>query len=467
MEAQKDTIAAISTPAGTGGIAVIRISGPEAVTIVEPLFEHRVPLTEVESHRAVVGYFSAEPGGEPLDQVVVTLFRAPHSYTGEDVVEISCHGGRYLAQVVLEAVLNRGARLAEPGEFTKRAFLNGRIDLAQAEAVVDLIQAQTRESLRYAARQLRGGFSRQIEALRERIVAVLANLELELDFVEEDITLAPAEEVEKALKALLTDIGKLLRSYSAGRLIHEGVRTVIVGKPNVGKSSLFNALLGYERAIVDEVPGTTRDALEAHLDIGGTLFRFVDTAGLRQSRERIEKKGMEITEKYVASADLILFVADVTSGFAEEDRKIWKRIAMRLEESREEPGIVFVWNKIDLNGKEGELPGEVKNRVEGVVSVSARRGDGLDRLHDLLAGYVKNRIGTETGEIVTNVRHRRALDDTRAALERALSAVEKGMSGEFVAVDLREALDALGRIVGKTTPEDVLGYIFEHFCIGK
>lgn len=465
---QEDTIAAISTPPGTGGIAVIRVSGPAAVPLVAPLFQHAERLQRARSHRALVGLLLDRPGGEVLDQVVATVFRAPNSYTGEDVVEISCHGGRYLAQLVLEAVLNRGARLAEPGEFTRRAFLNGRIDLAQAEAVADLIQARTKESVKYAARQLRGGISRHIRSFQKRLLALLARLELELDFAEEEVELVPREELRRELERLLQEITRLVRTYRTGRMIRDGVRVVITGKPNVGKSSLFNALLGFERAIVDETPGTTRDAIEAQLDIGGTLFRLIDTAGMRQTAERIERKGMAVARSHLEQADLVLLLLDASAPLTEEDTGLIERVK-EIEAARngEGPDGVVIWNKIDL------LPGGAPRRENPLgwteLRLSAKTGAGLDSLHGFLSRYVQVEKAIEEGqeEMVTSLRHQRALLKAGAALKRSLQGLERELSGEFIALDVREALDAVGEITGRTTPEDVLNYIFDHFCIGK
>jgi len=464
----EDTIAAISTPPGTGGIAVVRVSGRDAAAIVEPLFQHKTRLSEAASHTALVGFFLDRPGGDALDRVVVTLFRGPNSYTGEDVVEISCHGGRYLAQLVLEAVLDRGARLAEPGEFTRRAFLNGRLDLAQAEAVADLIQAKTKESVKYAARQLRGGISRRIQSLQERLVALLAQLELELDFVEEDIELVPREKLAQDLAALRREISRLAGTYRAGRMIHEGVRVVLAGKPNVGKSSLFNALLGFERAIVDETPGTTRDAIEAQLDIDGRLFRLVDTAGLRRSEERVERKGIEITRTNLQQADLIVLLLDASEPLTDEDEVLVQEVRTISTGTEGAPEGVVVWNKMDL--VEDRTP-RGKNPLDWPeLHISARTGAGLDALHGFLSRFLVTGAGfggAPEEEIVTNVRHHQALRKAEAALEKAAEGISRGLSGEFIALDVREALDAVGEIVGKTTPEDVLRYIFAHFCVGK
>ncbi|MCH8124495.1 tRNA uridine-5-carboxymethylaminomethyl(34) synthesis GTPase MnmE [candidate division KSB1 bacterium] len=464
-----DTIAAISTPSGEGGIAVVRVSGPQTLELIQKLFLHKGWFGGDESHIARVGYFLDKPGGERIDQVVVTLFREPNSYTGENLIEIGCHGGQYLAGLILETILHEGACLAEPGEFTKRAFVNGRMDLAQAESVADLIHAKTRQSVRYAMRQLQGGFSDQVKGIQNNILELLANLELELDFSEEDIVILPKQQVVNQVDKLIEKLNALLGTYQRGRMIHEGIRTIIVGKPNVGKSSLFNALLGFERAIVDPTPGTTRDALEAQLDIGGALFRLIDTAGIQNSDEKIEKKGIEITESHLRDADLILFILDLTTGFKEEDQVILNKIQKIVTEKTKEftPGVIVLWNKSDIvtdDSHENVFP-EWKT-----IIISAVSNKGLLNLHEALANYLIPSNGKQEerqDELITNLRHRNALQGTVQNLERAKVNVENGIGNEFIAVDVRESLDSIGEIIGKKTPEDILHFIFDNFCIGK
>jgi tRNA modification GTPase len=469
MRYPNDTIAAISTPVGEGGIAVVRASGPEAIELINGLFMQDSALHEAESHKAMVGYFREKPNGELIDQVVVTLFKGPNSYTGEDVVEIGCHGGRYLASLILESVLNQGARLAEPGEFTKRAFLNNRMDLSQAEAVADLIQAKTRQSVRYAMRQLQGGFSKKIEEIREELVNLLAHLELELDFSEEGISFVSRDKLSSIVDQISDRMKAIGQTYRTGRLVHDGIKVIIVGKPNVGKSSLFNALLGFERAIVDEIPGTTRDALDAHLDIGGTLFRLIDTAGVRETSGGIERKGIEITDSHLREADLILFLLDLGTGFTDDDETIQRRIerTVRATEDGFVPSVLVLWNKNDLP-KSIQSNGELPNWRS--FSISALTGSGLLDLHKELSNYlVSTTKRQENGPdgVITNLRHRMAVQKSLEYLGKAKESIKNEMSNEFIAIDIRDSLDALGEIMGKTTPEDVLNYIFDHFCIGK
>lgn len=464
-----DTIAAISTPPGEGGIAVIRVSGADALHIIKKIF---LPFNRQNfiwrPNRAVVGDFLDDPDGEVIDQVVMNYFRAPKSYTGEDVLEISCHGGRYLSGLILQSILRQGARVAQPGEFTKRAYLNERMDLAQAEAVAQLIHAKTRESIRYAIRQLKGGLSEKLERIRGALIGLLASLELELDFSEEDVELVSKEDLIREIKIQSGMIRKLIQTYQTGRFVHEGMRVTLVGKPNVGKSTLFNVLIGSEKAIVDEIPGTTRDALEAQLDIKGRLFRLVDTAGLRRGARRVEKKGISITEKNLADSDVILFVLDGGTGYTEEDERIRRKIET-ITETRDDgqiPDVVALWNKSDLDLKKN---GNGKISLWRTLDISAKSGAGIEDLFRHLGSYQTRDMGGDgrEDEIVTSLRHRSALSASEGSLERAIHGLESRMSNEFIAADIREALSHFGEIVGGTSSDDVLNYIFDKFCIGK
>ena len=343
------------------------------------------------------------------------------------------------------------------------------MDLAQAEAVADLIHAKTRQSIRYAMRQLKGGFSDQIKNIQKDVITLLANLELELDFSEEGIIIASKEQLVKQIDTIKTRMKSIIGTYQRGRMIHEGIRVIIVGKPNVGKSSLFNSLLGFERAIVDHTPGTTRDALEAQLDIGGTLFRLIDTAGMRKASEKIEMKGIEIAESHLRDADLVLFVLDLTTGFTEEDQTICNRIQELIQDQKNDfsPGVIVLWNKSDL------VSGELQN--EGfpdwkTLTISAVSKEGLLKLHNQLTNYLIPSNGKpedRQDEVITNLRHRNALQEAKQNLENAKISLNKGISNEFIAVDVRESLNNVGEIIGKTTSDDILQFIFDHFCVGK
>ena len=468
MNTNEETIVATATPGGTGGIAVIRVSGKSAISNVEQLFDCKSVLRNAPSHTVHVGNFHRTPGGEVIDYVVISLFRRPNSYTGEDVVEISCHGGRYLSSLVVESLIDLDIRLAEPGEFTRRAFLNNKMDLSQAEAVADLINAKTQLSLKSAVNQLRGKHSEEIDKIQKRLVRLAAKLELELDFFEENIILEPSNSVVFDIGNIKEKIAKLIRSYKRGRLIHDGVKIVITGKPNVGKSSLFNTLLGYERAIVDETPGTTRDAIEAQLDIEGTLFRLIDTAGIRDSVENVEKKVLGITESILNMADLIIFVLDISSGYLKEDVKITHKIksAIKNRDDDFDPEILVLWNKIDLNPKRKR---EIVDLNGQVLEISAKEGQGLQKLHDCLADFVQSPAteNNDQNNIITNIRHYKLLQRAMKLLSEAEEGLRAKMSNEFISMDLRAAIDVIGEISGKTTAEDILNHIFANFCVGK
>ena len=468
MNTGEDTIIALATPEGFGGIAVIRLSGGGAISEVGKLFISPGNLNKLPSHRVVVGKLQEKENGDVIDQVVVTVFRKPNSYTGEDVVEISCHGGKHLTSLILGIFLERGIRLAEPGEFTRRAFLNGKLDLTQAEAVADLIHAKTTYSLKAAARQLQGEYSKNLSKLRDHFIRMLADLELELDFAEEDIVLKSREKILEEIENSEEKIKEQLQTFRQGKLIHDGVKVVLTGKPNVGKSSLFNAILGYERAIVDETPGTTRDAIEAQVDIEGKLFRFIDTAGLQKKGERIEKKGVEITQAQIKSADLILFLIDASTDVVEDDLSVKQQILKQIKnrETEFKPDIAVIRNKIDI-GEEKPFSGLGENWP--VIQLSAKTKAGFGRLHTYFAQYIEDskNSGLQTNQIITNVRHFNLLKEAKKNLERAKKTLLDNMSNEFIAVDMRAALDNIGEILGKTTTEDILNHIFANFCIGK
>jgi tRNA modification GTPase len=482
MYHQEDTIVAISTPAGSGGIAVIRVSGSSAISIVDQIFRGKIRLKEAESHKAYWGrviesrqYHKQGPPeknnskDEFLDEVIVTIFRAPNSYTREDIVEISCHGGQFLSRRILELVSEHGARLAQPGEFTQRAFLNGRFDLSQAEAVADIIHAKTEWSLKTALSQYQGALSRSIKNIRQSLIEICSLLELELDFAEEDVEFADKSEVVQRLRGTIKEINEFLSTYERGKILRDGAKVVIVGKPNVGKSSLLNALLKEERAIVTEIPGTTRDALEEQLDIRGVLFRLVDTAGIRKSGGRVEQEGLRRTIKQIKNANVILFVFDGSSQITRRDLEVIDQVfTIRKRSGEIQNGFVGLINKIDLEQK---LTRNTLNKQLGnypVLEISAKEHLGLKELEAVLIELV---LGNESfGQdepMLTNVRHKRALGLARKSLEAALNSLKKGLSSEFVALDLRAALDQLGEVIGEVTTEDILSNIFSKFCIGK
>ncbi len=449
-----ETIAAIATAQGAAALSVVRVSGPEAIAAVDGCFRGRARLSDADGYTAHFGRVEHE--GEAVDQVVATVFRAPHSYTGEDAVELSCHGGGVASGRVLGAVLAHGARMARAGEFTERAFVNGKMDLVQAEAVADLIHATSTAAQRAAVRQLEGRYSDLLGQLREEMLDVTGTLELELDFSDEDVEFADRSRLSELLSHAAGTLERLVDTERPGRLTREGVRVVIAGRPNAGKSSLMNALLGHERAIVSEEAGTTRDSIEADLDLDGFLFRIVDTAGLRPGAAGVEAEGIRRSDREMGRADVILYVVDSSAGTGSED-------VPGMTASYPGTTVVVVANKQDLEGA------RVPAGAVGVSAVEALKDERrLDPLLEVLRKSVRPVLrSAEVSPALANARH---LDHLRRALEavtRAGLALRSGRSGDLVAQDLRIALHEIGCITGAVTTEDVLGRIFSRFCIGK
>jgi tRNA modification GTPase len=456
---KEDTIAAVATPAGEGGVAIVRVSGPDSERIAEEIFERGGGRNgELRSHTLHYGVIREPRSGELVDEVLLVVMRRPRSYTGEDVVEIHCHGGLLTVRRVLELVLSRGARHAEAGEFTKRAFLNGRLDLAQAEAILDLVRARTEKGQRLALDQARGGLSRWVGELREELLDILAQVEAAIDFPEEEIELLAREELAKKIASLKERIAELIASYDWGRLFREGARVCIAGRPNVGKSSLLNALLGEERVIVTPVPGTTRDVIEESINLGSLPVVLWDTAGIRASADEVEKIGVGFSLSRLEAAEAVLVVLDGSCSLSPEDRLV-------LDAVKGKKGLAVV-NKSDL-AQRLELE-EARALLDGkpILSVSAKLGDGLERLkhelRELLIGSDR-----EPALVVTNLRHKAALECAKRCLEEAVTTLSRGMPAEMVAVDLQEAKEALEEIVGLVTNNDILEHIFSQFCIGK
>ncbi|MFQ5707929.1 MAG: tRNA uridine-5-carboxymethylaminomethyl(34) synthesis GTPase MnmE [bacterium] len=475
MDWEEDTIAAISTPHGTGGLAVVRVSGSQAISIVDKLFQGKVRLAVAKSHNALLGkvvspsHEKKQTQADFWDEVVVVVFRAPKSYTREDVVEISCHGGQLISQRILELLLDQGARLARPGEFTQRAFLNGRLDLSQAEAVADMIRAKTDLSLRAAQSQFQGALSSHVQTMRQNLIDLCSLLELELDFAEEDVEFADRQEVEERLREAINQIKDLVSTYQRGRILREGVKLVIVGKPNVGKSSLLNALLQEERAIVTEVPGTTRDVLEEQLDIDGVYFRVVDTAGVRDAGDMVEREGVRRTLDQIKGADVLLLLFDGSEPLDARDCKLVKRVRrLRAQESSNTDGFLAAINKIDLERRlDKDLLREHLGPVP-ILEISAKQRLGFKNLEKkLIALSLGGETASWTEALISNLRQKKALTQALDCLQRAREALTRGLSSEFVAVDLRAALDSLGEVIGEVTSEDILGNIFSKFCVGK
>jgi len=457
-----DTIAAIATPLGAGGLGVIRLSGPEALPVARMAFRdrHGRAVEQFPAHRLRFGYMIDPRTGMKLDEVLLTYMPAPRSYTREDVVEISAHGGIGVLARILEGLVQAGARLAEPGEFTKRAFLNGRLDLAQAEAVIDLIHAQTEASQRLALAQLEGQLSQVIHTMRDELLEVLAYIEGAMEFPEEDLDLLPWGNLRARMQDVQARMAHLLETFHTGRVLRDGLQVVIVGRPNVGKSSLFNALLATNRAIVTPIPGTTRDTLEEVVNLQGLPFRLVDTAGIRASADVIELEGIGRARASLETADLILLVLDNSEPLQAADEEAIAAVQGRP--------LQVVLNKADLptaldwQEVEGRLPHCSR------VAVSCKEACGLEALTEaMVQAVVHGPQSPREGAMLTKLRHWEALQHAGEALDRARQGMEQRLSGEFIALDLRDALEWLGEIVGLNYTEDLLDKIFSEFCIGK
>ena len=466
-----DTIAAIATPIGEGGIGVIRISGRDAFMILQEIFRpvSCVPISAMPTHTAHYGYAVDAITEEVIDDVIATIFRKPRSYTGEDSAEISCHGGIVPLRRVLESALRAGARLAEPGEFTKRAFLNGRLDLAQAEAVLDIIRARTEEALRLARRQLDGVLSTRIRMLREQLVGIMARIEASIDFPD-DVDDMPRNQIADMINEVSRHVTSLLDTADRGRIYREGIRVVIAGRPNTGKSSLLNALVRESRAIVTPIPGTTRDVIEESINIQGIPIRAIDTAGFRHTEDEVERIGVDLARNMVEQADLVLVVLDAQQGLLQEDQELLSDIADKK--------FIIVLNKVDLihDSTAEALSEQVQTWIKEnttsdapiVMRTAAISNEGIVELENAIAERVlAGGISSSDGAIISNVRHRRALEETFAALEQAFRSVHDNVPLDLVAIDLRSALDALGTITGETVSEDIIDRIFGEFCIGK
>jgi len=458
---EHDTIAAIATPYGESGIGIVRISGPEAKRIAERMFRPRRGPKTLTSHHIRYGEIIDPSAGRVIDEVLLTFMAAPKTYTREDVVEISCHGGFEVLQQVLEAVLRAGAREALPGEFTKRAFLAGRIDLAQAEAVLDIIQAKTDEGLRLAEEQLRGRLSQEIEGLRDELVGLLVAIEAYIDFPEEDIDPPSTTGTVEVLRRTLARVEELIRASDDGEIYREGVKVAIVGKANVGKSSLLNQLLERERAIVTTIPGTTTDIIEEFINLSGVLIRLTDMAGLQEPRNEVEREGVRLARKKMSEAHLILLMVDRNRPLDDEDRLIFREVQGKRA--------ILVLNKTDLPSIIDEEEIKQEAGIKDCYPISALREDGIKELKGgMVDAIVTGRAKRGGGELIpVNLRHKRVLEKAQGALGEALEGRKRGIPWDLTAIEIQQALGILGEIVGEATPEEVLEMIFARFCIGK
>lgn len=456
---REDTIAAIATPPGEGGVAIIRISGVDAEAITARIFTRPTTTNgRLKSHTLHHGKIRDPQNERTLDEVLLTIMRKPRSYTGEDVVEIHCHGGAYVVREVLGLALRQGARQAEPGEFTKRAFLNGRLDLAQAEAVLDLIRARTDKSAGIALDQVSGALSQWVVELRERLLDILVQVEAAIDFPEEEIELLRRSELIDKISGLSQKIKDISLTYEWGRLFREGAKVCICGRPNVGKSSLLNALLGADRAIVTPIAGTTRDVIEEAINLDGLPVRLWDTAGIRESEDQIERIGVDLSREHVSKADAVLVVLDGSQVLTTEDKSLLDQVTSKK--------VLVVINKADLPAR--LAVNELGPLVDGrnVCTVSAKTREGIAALKQSLRALVLD-TEMETPLVITNLRHRSALERGQLALSRAATALGEGYAPEFVAMDLNEARSALEEITGLIQSDDILERIFAEFCIGK
>jgi len=455
---EEDTIAAIATPMGQAGIGIVRISGPLSAKIAQKIFRPKRPGKKLQSHHLYLGQLLNPSSGALVDEVLLSYMRAPNSYTCEDVVEINSHSGHLLLSMILQVVLDQGARLAKPGEFTLRAFLNGRIDLTQAEAVTNLINAQSERGVHLASRQVQGSFKREIEAVKQKVVDILAQTEVAIDFPEEEPGILPREAaVTQLQRQVIQPIEALIQAHSGKRIWVDGVNTAIVGRVNAGKSSLLNRLLNEQRAIVTPIPGTTRDVIASTVSINGVPFRLLDTAGFGEVRDEVERIGIHLAEQKLAEADFLLVVIDQSRALNQDDVDI-------LAKAHSKKALIVI-NKIDLPTQLGEA-----SPLDGfpIVRISALTGEGLDDLRASMVACVLERdMDLTTSNVAPNLRHKQALTQSAGFFKNAVRILKEDAPTEIVAVELKSGLDALGEIIGETTSEEVLDSIFSRFCLGK
>ena len=460
-----DTIVAPATVPGSGAISIVRISGPRALEAVSAVVSFSRPLNDAPGYSIRYGT-ALQDDGSILDEVLVSVFRAPHSYTGEEAAEISCHASRYVVETLLQRLCDAGARAAEPGEFTRRAFVNGKMDLAQAEAVADVIQSDNAAAHRVAMNQLRGGYSSRLKELRDKLLEVTVLMELELDFSEEDVEFADRSRLVSLVEETLAHIRTLTDSFRLGNAIKTGIPVAIVGATNTGKSTLLNALLGEDRAIVSDIAGTTRDTVEETFNINGTVFRLIDTAGIRETEETIERIGIDRSLLKLTQADIVLGVVDATASLSEQQQRA-QEIASRIR--FDEQTILLLLNKMDLVSDPSRAETMlVLDREIPTIPLSAKTGQGLETLRNsLMTVWEKQLKGAEQALLVTNIRHYNALHKAADALELVKAGIASGTPTDLVSQDLRDSLYHLGSILGTITDDEILGRIFERFCIGK
>ena len=461
-----DTIVALATPSGAGAIAVIRLSGEKAINIATQIFESvsGKELTNQKTHTVHLGHI--KDGSRILDEVLATVFKNPNSYTGEDTVEFSCHGSSFIQQEIIQLCLRKNARMATPGEFTLRSFLNGKMDLSQAEAVADLISSDSAASHQLAIQQMRGGFSSEIAALRAELLNFASLIELELDFAEEDVAFANRDDFQKLITKISFVLKRLIDSFATGNVLKNGIPVAIVGQPNVGKSTLLNALLNEQRAIVSDIAGTTRDSIEDEISIGGIAFRFIDTAGIRETTDTIESLGIKKTFEKIDQAQVVVFLIDSSRLFLGEKAILNLQIEIgKIKNKYPQKALIVVANKADtITDKEKT---QLKDSIESLQLIAAKTGQGVEDLKTSLLEFVNTGALKNNQTIVTNTRHYDALLKALEEINRVQEGIDEGLSGDLMAIDIRQALYYFGEITGEITNDDLLGNIFANFCIGK
>ncbi len=455
-----DTIAAISTPMGEGGIAVIRVSGDEAISFVEPLFRAKKKLSTVDTHTVHYGHITDPRSGEIIEEVLVTVMRAPRSFTMEDVVEISCHGGLISVKKVLDLLLNQGIRLAEPGEFTKRAYLNGRIDLSQAEAVIDVIRSKSDRAFQVALKQVEGSLSNKVKALRHRLVELMAHIEVNIDYPEHDVEEMTNQYILNRCEEAIADIKGLLRSAAQGKVLREGIETAIVGRPNVGKSSLLNELTQENRAIVTDIPGTTRDVIEEYITLNGIPLKLLDTAGIRETADVVEQIGVERSKHAVSQADLILLVLNYNEALNEDEIQLMEQLKRRQT--------IVIINKMDLPQKIDLTKVTASFSEERIVKMSLKEQTGSEELERAISDiFFGGELESSDFTYVSNARHIALLNQALRSLEEAHEAAEQWVPIDMLQIDIRNAWEQLGEIIGDAVSESLIDQIFSQFCLGK
>lgn len=458
-----DTIVALATPSGSGAIAVIRLSGQDAIPIASKLFKSisGKSIENQPTHTVHLGHIV--DGSRVLDEILITIFKNPNSYTGEDVIEISCHGSLYIQQEIIQLALRNGCRMAQPGEFTLRAFLNGKLDLSQAEAVADLISSETEASHKIAMQQMRGGFSSELAKLREELLNFASLIELELDFAEEDVEFADRNQFKELTERISFVLKRLLDSFAVGNVIKNGIPVAIVGEPNVGKSTLLNALLNEERAIVSEIAGTTRDTIEDEISIGGIGFRFIDTAGIRETQDVVESIGIKKTFEKIDQAQVVIYLFDSTQYKAQSSQ--FKVELEKIKNKYPQKPLIVLANKIDkIDDVQMAL---MQNEIPEIQLLSAKTGFGVEQLTHSLLNLINTGALRNNETIITNTRHYDALLKAFEEIKKVQQGLDSGLSGDLLAIDIRQALYHFGEITGEITNEDLLGNIFANFCIGK